>query len=330
VAGCEPAACGDGFVFAGFEECDDGNLNATDACTHLCKKATCGDAVTHAGVESCDDGNGDNHDMCLNNCKLPACGDGVIQDGEACDDGGLPGPCSGACALMASPSCKNQQLDPGEECDPTHPYFMKYPALCSQQCALKGCLRAVNTAEENAGLAGNQWLNQCAGTPGQRVFIGLVDGAGSLVFAAEGKRPDEWQWSPANLTAGQIEKANEWIVGQHEYLVPMKSVVPDESFSGVLMATSQLAYASGMPACNKALGDGYGLAVFSDSNNPQLPRLLVMGARGGQSKLPRPIEGFTAAAEIAFAGEQTMDVCPSGNIHAQPFLGTFVLAILPM
>lgn len=39
------------------EQCDDGNSSNTDACLNTCVNATCGDSYVRAGVETCDDGN---------------------------------------------------------------------------------------------------------------------------------------------------------------------------------------------------------------------------------------------------------------------------------
>jgi cysteine-rich repeat protein len=82
-----PILCGDG-IKQPTEECDDGNVIATDSCTNLCKKARCGDAVIWSGVEKCDDGNTINTDACTNDCKTAVCGDGIVWAGvEECDDG---------------------------------------------------------------------------------------------------------------------------------------------------------------------------------------------------------------------------------------------------
>ena len=86
---CTIAACGDGFVYAGFEECDDGNDLDTDACIPtFCTLATCGDGVLHEGVETCDDGNLVDTDACPTSCEPAFCGDGFAEAGvEECDDG---------------------------------------------------------------------------------------------------------------------------------------------------------------------------------------------------------------------------------------------------
>ena len=63
-----PARCGDGVIYAGVEECDDGNTADNDACRNDCTPARCGDGIIQAGVEECDDGNADDTDACLSSC----------------------------------------------------------------------------------------------------------------------------------------------------------------------------------------------------------------------------------------------------------------------
>jgi cysteine-rich repeat protein len=84
---CQIAACGDGFVYAGLEECDDGNASNTDDCIASCQIAACGDGFVHANVETCDDGNTNDADGCNQMCLPGSCGDGILQEGEQCDDG---------------------------------------------------------------------------------------------------------------------------------------------------------------------------------------------------------------------------------------------------
>ena len=82
--------CGDGFVFQGVEECDDGDDDNTDYCLVGCSLATCGDNIVQVGAEDCDDGNEDDGDECLTGCRLPHCGDGYLRRGvEECDDGNV-------------------------------------------------------------------------------------------------------------------------------------------------------------------------------------------------------------------------------------------------
>ncbi|MBK9757384.1 MAG: DUF4215 domain-containing protein [Nannocystis sp.] len=81
-----PASCGDGVLDPG-EDCDDGNMVDTDACTNACTKAACGDGIVEEGVEGCDDGNLVDGDGCTAMCASESCGDGKVQGMEACDDG---------------------------------------------------------------------------------------------------------------------------------------------------------------------------------------------------------------------------------------------------
>ncbi|MBK7857610.1 MAG: DUF4215 domain-containing protein [Archangiaceae bacterium] len=82
----QPLACGDGEVSPP-EQCDDGNLSATDACLPDCTLARCGDGLVHLGVEACDDGNAIETDLCTSRCALTTCGNGKLDPGEPCDDG---------------------------------------------------------------------------------------------------------------------------------------------------------------------------------------------------------------------------------------------------
>ncbi|MFT3922430.1 MAG: DUF4215 domain-containing protein [Myxococcales bacterium] len=116
---CRWNVCGDGIVFTGVEECDDGNAVENDGCTTQCKAATttstCGDGIVQVG-EACDDGNHVNNDACPNNCMPIECGDAVVQSGEQCDDGNAVANdgCTNTCRL---PACGDGILQAGEECD---------------------------------------------------------------------------------------------------------------------------------------------------------------------------------------------------------------------
>jgi cysteine-rich repeat protein len=98
-----PFTCGDGNLDEG-EVCDDGNDDNTDSCTNSCQTNTCGDGYVEAGVEACD--NGDENGVlcsasydetctyCSNSCKLVTssgafCGNGEIESDEFCDEGDL-------------------------------------------------------------------------------------------------------------------------------------------------------------------------------------------------------------------------------------------------
>lgn len=114
---CWSAGCGDGHIHAGIEDCDDNNIVDTDACTNACKFPACGDGSFHAGAEECDDGDLDDTDACTSACKSAVCGDGFVLAGfEGCDDGNTVDDdvCTNACSLF---TCGDGQLQPGEACD---------------------------------------------------------------------------------------------------------------------------------------------------------------------------------------------------------------------
>ena len=66
--GCILNVCGDGDPWLG-EACDDGNDDPTDACVG-CNLAVCGDGFVFAGIEDCDDGDLDDIDRCHNDCSF--------------------------------------------------------------------------------------------------------------------------------------------------------------------------------------------------------------------------------------------------------------------
>ncbi|MBI5488139.1 MAG: hypothetical protein HY905_12470 [Deltaproteobacteria bacterium] len=131
---CVAASCGDGFVHAAAEECDDGAANSDtepDACRTDCRPARCGDAAVDTG-EGCDDGNTIDDDGCTNACALPSCGDGLVQPGEDCDDANADD--TDAClSTCVSASCGDGFVHSGvEECDG------EPPRSCTTACATIG------------------------------------------------------------------------------------------------------------------------------------------------------------------------------------------------
>lgn len=106
--------CGDGVLDPG-ETCDYGEDNSNvGGCTHQCQKAACGDGLVWEGVEDCDFGPGNSAEYggCLpDTCTwAPRCGDGIIDAGiEECDLGDLNGsgvgenegaPCAATCRWL--------------------------------------------------------------------------------------------------------------------------------------------------------------------------------------------------------------------------------------
>lgn len=99
IACTEIGSCGDGTVDPG-EECDDGNTDGTDSCTDQCTLNVCGDGYVYVGEEQCDEGlaNGAGCDSaygssctaCSLSCRYEVtsgefCGDGEINGNEYCD-----------------------------------------------------------------------------------------------------------------------------------------------------------------------------------------------------------------------------------------------------
>ena len=168
---CRDARCGDGIVYDGVEECDDGNLDAGDGCDASCVAEICGDGapgpdeecddgndVAGDGCapdcraeycgdrrpgpdEQCDDGNQVDGDGCNKDCLLEnvdACGDGSVGRGEQCDDGNMVAGdgCDEYCQLEDIDACGNGVQDPGEACDDGN---TDAGDGCSAFCTPEGC-----------------------------------------------------------------------------------------------------------------------------------------------------------------------------------------------
>lgn len=96
--------CGDGAVDAG-EECDDGNADNTDSCSNECTANVCGDGYLYEGEEQCDEGTGNGAGCeaaygsscsgCSVSCTYESssgsfCGDGELNGDEFCDGNDMP------------------------------------------------------------------------------------------------------------------------------------------------------------------------------------------------------------------------------------------------
>jgi hypothetical protein len=108
-------SCGDAILDPG-EECDLGAAQNSDqgACTLTCKLPKCGDHLIWAGKEDCDNGD-NNNDVLYGGCSTqctygPRCGDAKLQDLEECDLGPGNGngeflpdsvPCDDGCRFAA-------------------------------------------------------------------------------------------------------------------------------------------------------------------------------------------------------------------------------------
>jgi cysteine-rich repeat protein len=118
------------------EECDDGNLINTDACTSGCLNNVCGDGIRNPEAEACDDGNTVDDDECNNMCELAGCGDGVMDAGEECDDGNTVNTdaCTAACTIAV---CGDAIVYEGmEDCDDGN---TDDTDDCLQTCASASC-----------------------------------------------------------------------------------------------------------------------------------------------------------------------------------------------
>ncbi|MBT6433832.1 MAG: hypothetical protein HOK28_12105, partial [Deltaproteobacteria bacterium] len=117
---CVPASCGDSFVRAGIEDCDDGAESA--GCDFDCSFAQCGDGYENSAAgETCDDGNGVNTDSCPDGasgtCLSATCGDGFTLAGvEDCDGSGEAADCDSDCTTAVCGD-SNVNATSGETCD---------------------------------------------------------------------------------------------------------------------------------------------------------------------------------------------------------------------
>lgn len=104
VSCAEIGSCGDGIVDPD-EQCDDGNTDGTDSCTSECTVNVCGDGYLYSGEEECDEGTGNGAgcdasygstcSACTTSCRQTVssgafCGDGEINGGEYCDGSEIP------------------------------------------------------------------------------------------------------------------------------------------------------------------------------------------------------------------------------------------------
>lgn len=132
-AACTDSVCGDQFVTAPDEECDDGNSVDGDGCDN-CKfscvstdsSRNCTPADACAGQGTCNDTThvcapgtplGDNtscgtNSYCQNGtCTAASCGNGIVEPNEACDHGMLNGTANDGCKADCNWVCVNAATD---------------------------------------------------------------------------------------------------------------------------------------------------------------------------------------------------------------------------
>ncbi len=108
-------------------------LKNTDSCKEGCVRASCGDGILWAGIEECDDGagNADSPDKCRTYCMLPMCNDGIVDAGESCDTDGESATCNSNCTrAVCGDSIVN--VTAGESCDDSNTLDQDY---CSPDCS---------------------------------------------------------------------------------------------------------------------------------------------------------------------------------------------------
>jgi cysteine-rich repeat protein len=240
----------------------------------------------------------------------------MITSGEECDDGNLDAEdgCSPACRWEIDPACGNGVVDPDEACDPTaQPYSTVVP-LCLEDCSFNACLVVENT--DGIDLGNNEWFSKCAFAAGDRVHVAVVSGA-DVIYYGRGTKPRPWD-PPDRLT-------NDGPPVQQYRLKSHQPILLDSPLGGPV---GDLLYVFGraskppIAGCEESLGDGYGLAIYGAD---LAPRLLLMNFLGGQSGAPRGFVGWTPAAELSFAGEDSLALCAEPG--PEPLAARFVVAV---
>ncbi|HSD89000.1 MAG TPA: DUF4215 domain-containing protein [Kofleriaceae bacterium] len=133
-AACTDSVCGDQFVTAPNEECDDANSTQGDGCDNNCKysclssdstrnctptdpcqgQGTCNDTthICSAGTPLADNTSCGTGGYCkTGTCTQPVCGNGAVEPGEQCDDGASNGQAGDGCKSNCTFACVNPATD---------------------------------------------------------------------------------------------------------------------------------------------------------------------------------------------------------------------------
>ncbi|HEX3761505.1 MAG TPA: DUF4215 domain-containing protein, partial [Kofleriaceae bacterium] len=170
---CHLERCGNG-ILDPEEQCD-GLLGLQPCNDQTCLQEICGNGVldhdlVHGVIEQCDDGNLDDNDGCSHDCEREFCGDGIVNNGEVCDRALTPTTCNLDCT---SSSCGDHKLNPaaGEQCDDGNTVDGDG---CSAACTFEHCgNNVVDAGEECDGVFG---LQPCSATCHQeRCGNGILD-----------------------------------------------------------------------------------------------------------------------------------------------------------
>ncbi|MDC0666680.1 DUF4215 domain-containing protein [Nannocystis radixulma] len=188
-ANCELSACGDGDLGPG-ETCDDGNDIDTDDCTNACEPASCGDGSLWTGEEECDDGNAVDTDECTNACEPADCGDSIVWEGmEECDDGNQ----------VDTDGCLNECIKPRRV------IFVTSEEFKGDLMGMSGADLKCQTAAMNAGLANaatfKAWLSSGSNWPAKRLDTSYL----GMYVLTNGTSVAENGW--ADLTDGELLNA---------------------------------------------------------------------------------------------------------------------------
>jgi hypothetical protein len=176
---CDLNVCGDGIVNPLAEACDDGVNDSVygevGGCAAGCIAAPyCGDTAIN-GTEQCDDGNVNDSDACLSTCQSNACGDGFVRYpngsgvGTNCDEGQensaycdydtecgtvcLPEACGDACTVAdgIAQYCGDGIINGDEECDLGQSNCQSNTSALPSSESVPPCCDDACTVENGAG-----------------------------------------------------------------------------------------------------------------------------------------------------------------------------------